>query len=96
MKYPPSIVTDDLEHCFICQLPYAEVHHIMGGNTGHRAKSTKYGLTVGLCKRHHTMGKDAIHNNRQFMDSMKKVAQLKFEELYSRELWIKEFGKNYL
>lgn len=95
-KYPDSIITDNLENCFICGAPYAEVHHLMNGTNGHRVKSTKYGLVCGLCKKHHTAGREAIHNNAKFREDMKALAQHKFEEIYGRELWMKEFRKNYL
>lgn len=30
MEYK-SIMTDDLEHCFICGRPYPNIHHMMNG-----------------------------------------------------------------
>ena len=94
IKYQPSIITKDLEHCFICGKNNAEVHHVMFGVN--RKKSTKYGLTVGLCVEHHRLGKNAPHTNREVDLEFKKFAQRKFEEIYGHEKWMKEFHRNYL
>lgn len=60
--------------------------------------SDKYGLTVRLCRKCH----EGIHNadnDSQYKEAelyLKRIAQKKFEEKYSHELWVKEFGRNYL
>lgn len=92
MEYK-SIITNDLKHCFICGAPYPQIHHCMNG--ANKTKSEKYGLIVGLCLDHHT-GANGVHTKPDRMLAMRRVAQRKFEETNSRELWIKEFGKSYL
>lgn len=90
------IVTDEMR-CWYCGNPATEVHHCLYG-TANRAKAEKYGLTVRLCKEHHT-GKTGVHMNPNTgLDlHLKKMAQEYFEEHYGdRELFIKEFGKSYL
>lgn len=82
--------------CFLCGRGDTDEHHCIGGSNRHM--SDKYGLTVRLCRKCH----EIIHNSDN--DSMgkeaelylKRVAQKKFEEKYSHELWMKEFGRNYL
>ena len=44
---------------------------------------------------HHT-GADGVHTKPDKMLAMRRVAQRKFEDLYGHDLWMKEFGKNYL
>ena len=94
MKYPPSIVTDDLEHCYICQDTNVAIHHVFGGS--YRDKSTKYGCTVALCPDHHTNTFYSVHQNNDLNIYFKRLAQKKFEELYGHELYMKEFKKNWL
>lgn len=83
----------DLTKCIICG-DKAEVHHVMSNI--YRKKSTKYGLVVGLCPFHHRTSKYAVHNDREFSDMLRKEAQIRFEEKYGHDLWIREFHKNYL
>ena len=79
-----SIITNDMEHCFICGNPTVAFHHVING-VANRKKSDKYGLIVPLCPRHH----DEIHQNQ-------KLAQKKFEEVYGHEKFMEVFRKNYI
>lgn len=101
-----SIFTADLEHCYECGKPHAQIHHMM--NSANKAKAEKYGLILPLCINHHT-GADGVHTNPEKMLKMKQMAQDGFEAVYygehygepdaeedARRLWIKEFGKSYL
>lgn len=88
-----SIIADDMEHCFICGRPYPQKHHAM--NHAYKKKAEKYGLIVPLCERHHT-GAEGVHTKPEKMLAMRQLAQIKFEERYGHELWMQEFGKNYL
>lgn len=88
-----SIITSDLTHCYYCGAPYPQIHHVMNG--ANKKKSEKYGLIVGLCLNHHT-GAEGVHTKPEKMLEMRRIGQKRFEEIYSRELWLKEFGKNYL
>lgn len=88
-----SIITNDLEHCYICGVYGTQIHHCM--NAANKAKSEKYGLIVGLCLNHHT-GKDGVHTHPEKMLAMRQTAQRKFEAIHGHELWMLEFGKNYI
>lgn len=89
-----SIITDDFEHCYFCGRMKQHTHHVM--NAANKKKSEKYGLMIPVCFLCH----DKIHNNSTNkglnMLVVRRIGQNKFEELYSRELWMKEFKKNYL
>lgn len=68
-------------------------HHIFGG--ARRNKSEKYGLWVYLEHTQHMW----LHQTRQgqaYSKYLKALGQKKFEEIYGHELFMKEFGKNYL
>ena len=94
MRYPSSIMTGDMTKCYLCgSHEWIEIHHIMGGPN--RAKSTKYGLVVPLCRRCHNEPPDGVHFNRQRMDALRAEAQAKFEERYPDLDWLKIFGRNY-
>ena len=92
MEYK-SIITDDMEHCYICGAPYPQMHHCM--NASNKKHSEEYGLIVPLCLTHHT-GMFGVHQDPERMLEMRKIGQRKFEETHSREDFIRIFGKNYL
>lgn len=95
-------------YCYLCALIdgdysrklYREEHHVFGGPL--RKKSEHYGLKVYLCARHHcgdiTGSKDAVHRPdcNDYAIRLKKAAQAEFEKRYGHELWMSEFGRNYL
>lgn len=94
MKYPPSMMSQDMGRCYLCGIRSCiEVHHVFGGAT--RSKSTMYGLVVPLCRNCHT-GMDGVHYNRKRMDALRKDGQRAFEERYGHDLFMKEFHRNYL
>lgn len=68
-------------------------HHIYGG--ANRKLSEQYGLYVYLIPKYH-IGDEGVHFNREFDLQLKREAQAKFEQQYSREKFIEVFGKNYL
>lgn len=88
-----------LELWHMPQLPLSaeglERHHVMHG-TANRAKAEEWGLWVWLCHGHHTGGKESVHMNREADLELIQTAQRAFEERYSHEKWMEEFGKNYL
>jgi hypothetical protein len=91
-----SIIQDKKE-CYICNSTYnIEEHHIFFG-TANRKVSEKFGLKVFLCTEHHR-GTYGVHGkNGKLLDKqLKKMAQRKFEETYTRNEFIRNFGKNYL
>jgi len=91
-KNNPKPTIDSI--CRACGAPYAERHEVFFG-TGERQKSIQYGLQVDLCGLHHR-GDDGPHINREVDLRYKREFQEKFELEHSRELFMKEFGRNYL
>ena len=86
-----SIITDDTDHCYICDSPYVECHHAIYG-CGKRDLSTAYMLLVPLCHAHHM----ELHNsNPQMAKFFKAKAQECFEKHYPDKDFLKIFGKNY-
>lgn len=73
-------------------------HHFVFGRFGlFRKKAEHYGLWGYVCEdRHHERGPESPHMNAEVRKHLTKVAQRAFEEKYSRELWMQEFGINYL
>ncbi len=91
-----SMMVSD-KRCFFCHnTGNLEKHHCMHG-TANRKKAEKYDLTVWLCNYHHTGGMQAVHRCRKTDMMLEAYAQRYFEEnIGDRELWMKEFGRNYL
>lgn len=89
--------------CYLCELlnsDYArrtelEEHHVFEG-TANRKKSEHWGLKVYLCHVHHTGSPAAVHRNKENDRTLKALAQMKFEQTYSHQLFMQEFGKSYL
>lgn len=52
-------------------------------------------MTVRLCYEHHE-GKNGVHSNPINDGYLKRYAQNVFEQKYSREKFIKVFGKSWL
>ncbi len=78
------------EQCFLCFNIPTDRHHCLHGSR--RKKAEEWGLTVYLCRRCHSLLHDKGVNDL----FLKQVAQKTFEEKYSHELWMQEFGKDYL
>ena len=88
-----SILTDDMDHCFLCGLPKNSIHEIYFGKN--RANSMIYGCCVPLCFNHHT-GNMGVHNISEIDITLKKMCQLKFMQVYPSIDFIKVFHKNYI
>ena len=82
------------DRCIVCGKPYAELHEVFHGPN--RQNSIRYGMQVRLCEEHHRTGKDAVHNNKAFDRQLKEHYQAIFEKKYSREEFVRIFGRNYL
>lgn len=93
-KNNPKPTDQDL--CRECSKPYASLHEVYYGR-GKRQKSIQYGMQVRLCYYHHNdpSSKEAVHFNKAFDNSLKLEYQQIFEQLYSRDKFIQEFGRNY-
>lgn len=90
------MITKD-KKCFFCPSTIAlEEHHCLHG-TANRKKADKYGLTVWLCPYHHRLGKKAVHNCQETDKILQKYGQQYFlDNIGNMDLWMQEFGKNYL
>lgn len=88
-----SILTKDLEHCYICGAPKNSIHEIYYGNN--RTNSMKWGCCVPLCFNHHT-GNQGVHKVNELNIMLKKICQQKFEEVYPDIDFINIFHKNYI
>ena len=104
--------TDPLNReCFLCreeadkqgyfgELRHTNLHkhHFVFGRFGaFRKKAEKYGLWGYVCEeRHHEHGPDSTPESREVRQQLSQVAQEAFEAKYGHELWMQEFGKNYV
>lgn len=91
MRY--SILTKDLNHCFICGANKHSIHEIYFGKN--RINSMKWGCCVPLCLDHHT-GRNGVHNNSQVDIILKQKCQKKFQELYPEINFLEIFHRNYI
>lgn len=87
-----SIITDDLDRCFICKRPKNHLHEVFYGNN--RINSMKYGCIVPLCSACHTK----IHNDIYLDMEIKKALEKAFIEAYNCDIeyFINIFHINYL
>ena len=90
-----SILTDDLEHSYLSEIPTNTIHHIYEG-TGRRKISEREGFIVPLTPQEHNMSNTAVHFNKELDLWLKRKCQAKYEETHTREQFIKLIGKNYL
>ena len=87
-----SIITNDLEHCYICTergikgVPKDDLHEVYGGCN--RKRSIENGLVVPLCRK--------CHQDIYILNWLKKIVQLEYEEFYSRDDFINLIGQSYL
>lgn len=104
-----SILQDESERrCYICSR-YCEdwstkndleEHHVFEGRN--RDFSDRYGLTVMLCRYHHTGdingSREAVHgwDIKGYAKRLKIRAQTEYEKIYSHEDWMKKVGKSWL
>ena len=92
----PSIIQETKE-CFICKTKYGlQYHHVVFG-AGKRQLSEREGLTVWLCREHHT-GSNGVHLNHDLDLQLKQIVEKRWMEVNNKteEDFIKIFGKNYL
>ena len=85
-----SIITNNLNKCYICKQPKWDLHEIFAGRN--RQVSMKYGLVIPVCRKCHEM----IPKNKTLMQFLHKVGQKAFEKEYKSENFIQVFGKSYL
>lgn len=91
-----SIITKDLEHCYICtkkgmkNIPKDDLHELLEGKN--RQVSMKYGLVIPICRKCHNL----VTNDKTLQDKLHKVAQKEFKKHYKTEKFIQIFGQSYL
>lgn len=84
-----SILTKDLEHCWLCGKSPVDIHEIYGG--ANRKISMANGFCIPLCRQHHE-----VATNESVMSMfLKELCQQAFEETHSREEFMSLIGKNY-
>ena len=69
-------------------------HHIYGG--ANRQVSEKKGFWVYLVAELHNMSDSGVHFSRALDLALKAECQRKFEEMHTREEFMRLIGKNYL
>ena len=86
-----SILTDDLDTCYLCGRRKEHLHEIYFGKN--RVNSMKYGCVVPLCYDCH----NRVHNDIALDRKLKKICQLEFMRHYNcdEDDFIKIFHKNY-
>lgn len=85
-----SIITNDLDKCYICKQPKWDLHEVFGGRN--RQISMKYGLVIPVCRKCHEM----IPNDKTLTQKLHEVGRKAFEKEYKSENFIQIFGKSYL
>lgn len=87
-----SILTDNLDVCYICKNKRDDLHEIFMG--AKRLVSIRYGLVLPLCRLHHS----EMHNNSEMYLKWLKKGQLVFMKHYNKtaDEFRAIFGKNYL
>ena len=91
-----------VKECYLCRKLFdvstqtgLECHHIFGG--ANRPLSTKDGLVVWLCQRHHNTVPYGVHYNQKNMELLRQDGQKRWEQIYgTRDEFLKKYGKNYL
>lgn len=78
-----SIMTCDMEHCYVCGQPAREIHHVMHG--ADKKLSEELGLMVPLCRKCH----ERVHHVGGEYDRILKVEA-------QRAYLIEVFGRCYL
>lgn len=86
-----SIITNNLDECFICHRAKDHLHEVFYGNN--RVNSMKYGCIVPLCYQCHAK----VHNDIQIDLKLKKMLKMAFLEHYkcNEDYFINIFHINY-
>lgn len=85
-----SILTEDMENCYICKMTANDIHEVYCGSK--RQASMRNGFCVPLCRFCHTQ----VTNNWVADVRLRVECQRKFEENHTRDEFISIVGKNYL
>ena len=87
-----SIITDNLDTCYLCGKPKEHLHEVFFGKN--RVNSMIYGCVVPLCASCHLK----THQDIQIDLKLKKALEKAFIEVYECDIdyFISIFHKNYL
>ena len=85
-----SILTDNLEKCFICGGTANDLHEIFSG--GSRKASMIHDFVIPICRKCHNV----ITINYELNLRLKKLCQEKFEETHERSEFLSIIHKSYL
>ncbi len=96
MKRTESVLQRSRQ-CWVCgKRDPLEEHHVFYG-TANRMKSERYGMKVYLCPEHHRAQPEGVHGGNRELDlKLKRFAQMRFEQMFGHELFMKVFGRNWL
>lgn len=84
-----SILTNDMNHCYICHKSKSELHEIFAGRN--RLNSMRYGCVIPICSECHRL----LQNNAYQMQKLQSKCQIKFEKVYKDIDFLSIFRKNY-
>lgn len=93
--YNESLLNTEDGKCFLCGKVCETARHEVFFGTANRQNSKKYGMWVDICPMCHQYSSTSVHQNRATDLHLKKTAQREFERVYSRECFIRVFGRNY-
>lgn len=86
-----SIITDNLNVCYICKRRKKDdLNEVFEGSN--RQMSMKYGLVIPVCRECHTQ----YDLDKELRAEYQIEAQQIFEEIHSHELFMQEFKKDYI
>lgn len=89
-------IIQNRKECLICKDEgVLHKHHVFPG-VANRKLSEEYGCWCYLCPAHHNMSDYGVHFDHSLDVKIKEYTQRKFEEKYSREEFMRIFGKNYI
>lgn len=85
-----SVMTNDLEHCYICNQQRCDLHEVFAGSN--RKTSMKYGLVIPVCRECH----ENISNDIKLTKKLHEIGKKVFKQVYRAENFIEVFGKSYI
>lgn len=89
-------ILQDKKECLVCHTTMnLHEHHVFEG-TANRKRSEEQGMKIWLCGYHHNLSDAGIHFNKELDLAVKRMAQEKFEQTYTRSEFRAIFGKSYL
>lgn len=83
-------------YCEICKYRRAEHRHHVFFGTANRRKSEKWKMVAKLCLMCHEIEPTSVHRCRETDLMLKRKYQAIFEAEHGHELFMQEFGRNYL